>query len=85
MLKILNLLYNYIVSYVLQETLARWHTVFWLAAGINMATNCFYLIFASATEQPWSRGSSWWQNFVTHEIFNMENNLPLDRIALSSF
>lgn len=42
----------------LQETLARWHIVFWMAAGINMATNCFYLMFASATEQPWSKGGS---------------------------
>ncbi|XP_076634993.1 major facilitator superfamily transporter 10 [Colletes latitarsis] len=49
----------YIIGKLVQghETLARWHTVFWLAAGINMATNCFYLIFASATEQPWSKGS----------------------------
>lgn len=42
----------------LQETLARWHIVFWMGAGINMATNCFYLMFASATEQPWSKGGS---------------------------
>lgn len=47
-----------IFSKSLQETLARWHTVFWMAAGINMASNCFYLIFASATEQPWSKGTS---------------------------
>lgn len=47
--------YIFILS---QETLARWHTVFWMAAGINMATNCFYLMFASATEQPWSKGNS---------------------------
>ncbi|XP_033224376.1 sialin [Belonocnema kinseyi] len=40
------------------ETLATWHTVFWMAAGINMTANCFYLLFASATEQPWSRGNS---------------------------
>ncbi|XP_053993180.1 sialin-like [Hylaeus volcanicus] len=48
----------YIIGRMVQghETLARWHTVFWLAAVINMATNCFYLIFASATEQPWSKG-----------------------------
>ncbi|XP_078043960.1 major facilitator superfamily transporter 10 isoform X2 [Augochlora pura] len=50
----------YVIGILVQghETLARWHTVFWLAAGINMATNCFYLIFASATEQPWSKGRS---------------------------
>lgn len=47
-----------VFSLALQETLARWHTVFWMAAGINMATNCFYLMFASATEQPWSKGGS---------------------------
>lgn len=44
--------------WISQETLARWHTVFWMAAGINMTTNCFYLMFASATEQPWSKGGS---------------------------
>ncbi|CAK9820525.1 SLC17A5 [Anthophora plagiata] len=50
----------YIIGRIVQghETLARWHTVFWLAAGINIVTNCFYLIFASATEQPWSKSSS---------------------------
>lgn len=50
----------YVIGKLVQghETLDRWHTVFWLAAGINMATNCFYLIFASATEQPWSKGNS---------------------------
>ncbi|KAK0170800.1 hypothetical protein PV328_008598 [Microctonus aethiopoides] len=40
------------------ETLSRWHTVFWMAAGINMAGNCVYLLFADAKEQSWSRGSS---------------------------
>ncbi|KAJ8680086.1 hypothetical protein QAD02_015873 [Eretmocerus hayati] len=39
------------------ETLARWHTVFFMGAAINMGANCFYLLFASATEQPWSRDS----------------------------
>ncbi|XP_034189033.1 major facilitator superfamily transporter 10 isoform X1 [Osmia lignaria lignaria] len=50
----------YVIGRLVQghETLARWHAVFWLAAAINMGTNCFYLIFASATEQPWSKGSS---------------------------
>lgn len=50
----------YVVGRIVQghETLARWHTVFWLAAGINMGTNFFYLIFASASEQPWSKGNS---------------------------
>ncbi|XP_024941786.1 sialin isoform X2 [Cephus cinctus] len=40
------------------ETLARWHSIFWIAAGINILTNFFYLIFASADEQPWSGGYS---------------------------
>ncbi|XP_014479208.1 PREDICTED: sialin [Dinoponera quadriceps] len=50
----------YVIGSIVQghQTLARWHTVFWMAAGINMATNCFYLMFASATEQPWSKGGS---------------------------
>ncbi|XP_076181577.1 major facilitator superfamily transporter 10 isoform X2 [Ptiloglossa arizonensis] len=50
----------YVIGSIIEghETLARWHTVFWMAAGINMASNCFYLIFASATEQPWSKGTS---------------------------
>lgn len=50
----------YVIGRLVQghETLARWHTVFWMAAGINIATNCFYLVFASAKEQPWSNGNS---------------------------
>ncbi|XP_077263870.1 major facilitator superfamily transporter 10 [Temnothorax americanus] len=50
----------YVIGSIIQghETLARWHIVFWMAAGINVATNCFYLMFASATEQPWSKGGS---------------------------
>ncbi|XP_012274973.1 sialin isoform X2 [Orussus abietinus] len=50
----------YIIGRIVQdhETLARWHLVFWMAAGINMLTNCFYLMFASATEQSWSKGRS---------------------------
>ncbi|XP_012256645.2 sialin [Athalia rosae] len=50
----------YVVGIIVEghETLARWHLVFWLAAGINMAANAFYLIFASANEQPWSKGRS---------------------------
>ncbi|XP_046427804.1 sialin isoform X1 [Neodiprion fabricii] len=49
----------YIVGMVVQghETLTRWHLVFWLAAGVNMAGSLFYVVFASATEQPWSKGS----------------------------
>ncbi|XP_043271950.1 sialin [Venturia canescens] len=50
----------YVIGRIVQghETLARWHTVFWLAAAINMGANCFYLLFASAKEQPWSKGNS---------------------------
>lgn len=49
----------YVIGRLVQghETLARWHTVFWMAAGINMINNCFYLIFASASEQSWSNGN----------------------------
>lgn len=50
----------YVVGLLIKEheTLSRWHIVFWLAAGINMTTNCFYLFLASAKEQPWSKGST---------------------------
>ncbi|OXU21743.1 hypothetical protein TSAR_011588 [Trichomalopsis sarcophagae] len=50
----------YVVGQIVNghETLARWHTVFLLAAVINIGANCFYLLFASAKEQPWSNGHS---------------------------
>lgn len=38
-----------------QETLGQWAIVFYLAAGINIGANLFYIAFASAREQPWSR------------------------------
>lgn len=38
-----------------KETLGQWRMVFYLAAGINMGTNLFYVAFGSAREQPWSR------------------------------
>lgn len=37
-----------------RETLGQWRIVFYLAAGINMGGNLFYIYFASAREQPWS-------------------------------
>lgn len=40
---------------VSQETLGQWRMVFYLAAGINIGTNLFYVAFSSAREQPWSR------------------------------
>lgn len=40
-----------------RETLTQWHVVFWLAAGLNIAGNFIYLIFASAEEQSWSKGT----------------------------
>lgn len=50
----------YVIGRIVEghETLARWQLVFWLAAGINMAANCFYLVFASAAEQSWSKRNS---------------------------
>ncbi|XP_014215607.1 sialin [Copidosoma floridanum] len=50
----------YIIGQIVNghETLARWHFVFLLGAVINICANCFYLLFASATEQPWSKGGS---------------------------
>jgi hypothetical protein len=37
-----------------RETLSRWHLVFFLAAGINIGGNIFYLIFGTAEEQKWN-------------------------------
>ncbi|XP_014223623.1 sialin [Trichogramma pretiosum] len=50
----------YIIGQIVNghESLERWHTVFLIAAVINMGGNCFYLIFASASEQSWSRNRS---------------------------
>lgn len=47
----------YAIGMIIQgkETLGQWRMVFYLAAGINMGTNLFYVAFASAREQPWSR------------------------------
>ncbi|XP_017870351.1 PREDICTED: putative inorganic phosphate cotransporter [Drosophila arizonae] len=46
----------YVIGLIInhRETLTQWHIVFWLAAGLNIAGNFIYLIFASADEQKWS-------------------------------
>ncbi|KAJ2948996.1 hypothetical protein O0L34_g5936 [Tuta absoluta] len=38
-----------------QQTLGQWREIFYLAASIDLAANLFYLFFASADEQDWSR------------------------------
>ncbi|XP_023012123.1 major Facilitator Superfamily Transporter 10 isoform X1 [Leptinotarsa decemlineata] len=47
----------YVIGLIIEgrETLGQWRMVFYLAAGINIGTNLFYIAFASAREQPWSR------------------------------
>ncbi|KAJ8972635.1 hypothetical protein NQ314_000091 [Rhamnusium bicolor] len=47
----------YVIGLIIEgrETLGQWRMVFYLAAGINMGANLFYVAFASAREQPWSR------------------------------
>ncbi|XP_022916483.2 putative inorganic phosphate cotransporter [Onthophagus taurus] len=47
----------YVIGTIIQgrETLGQWNLVFYLAAGICMGTNLFYVAFASAKEQSWSR------------------------------
>lgn len=47
----------YVIGMIIQgrETLGQWRMVFYLAAGINMGTNLFYIMFASARERSWSR------------------------------
>ncbi|EDV47235.1 putative inorganic phosphate cotransporter isoform X1 [Drosophila erecta] len=47
----------YVIGLIInhRETLTQWHLVFWLAAGLNIAGNFVYLIFASAEEQSWSK------------------------------
>lgn len=37
------------------ETLAEWRLVFYLAAAFSIGGNFFYLLFASAEEEPWSK------------------------------
>ncbi|XP_030380952.1 putative inorganic phosphate cotransporter [Scaptodrosophila lebanonensis] len=46
----------YVIGLIInhRETLTQWHIVFWLAAGLNIAGNFIYLLFASADEQSWS-------------------------------
>ncbi|XP_023166495.2 putative inorganic phosphate cotransporter [Drosophila hydei] len=50
----------YVIGLIInhRETLTQWHIVFWLAAGLNIAGNFIYLIFASADEQAWSQGQA---------------------------
>ncbi|CAG9833054.1 unnamed protein product [Diabrotica balteata] len=47
----------YVIGLIIQgqETLGQWRMVFYLAAGINIGTNLFYIMFASARERSWSR------------------------------
>ncbi|KAK9887994.1 hypothetical protein WA026_000283 [Henosepilachna vigintioctopunctata] len=47
----------YVIGLIIEDrdTLGQWKIVFYLAAGINIGGNLFYLAFASAREQPWSR------------------------------
>uniref|UniRef100_V5G395 Putative inorganic phosphate cotransporter n=2 Tax=Anoplophora glabripennis TaxID=217634 RepID=V5G395_ANOGL len=47
----------YVIGLIIEgrETLGQWRMVFYLAAGINIGANLFYVAFASAREQPWSR------------------------------
>ncbi|XP_053950345.1 sialin isoform X1 [Anastrepha ludens] len=50
----------YVIGLIInhRETLAQWRIVFWLAAAVNIGGNFIYLIFASASEQSWSRNPS---------------------------
>ncbi|XP_055713391.1 sialin [Phlebotomus papatasi] len=47
----------YIIGSIIKgsETLSTWRGVFYLAAVLNVSGNFFYLLFASADEQPWSK------------------------------
>lgn len=49
----------YIIGTIINgnETISQWRIVFFLPIAINSCTNLFYLIFATAEEQPWSKGS----------------------------
>ncbi|CAG9812418.1 unnamed protein product [Phaedon cochleariae] len=46
----------YVIGLIIEgrETLGQWRMVFYLAAGINIGANLFYIAFASAREQSWS-------------------------------
>ncbi|KAF7278773.1 major facilitator superfamily transporter 10 [Rhynchophorus ferrugineus] len=47
----------YVVGLLIEgrETLGQWRMVFYLAAGINIGANLFYVAFASAKEVTWSK------------------------------
>lgn len=49
----------YIVGTIINgnETLGQWRLVFYIAACANICGNFVYLLFASAEEQPWSKGT----------------------------
>lgn len=50
----------YIIGTIISgnETLSQWRLVFFIAAAANTGGNLFYLLFASAEEQPWSKARS---------------------------
>lgn len=47
----------YIIGTIINgnETLTQWRLVFFIAAAANTLGNVFYVLFASADEQPWSK------------------------------
>lgn len=53
-----------------QETLSRWRLIFYLTAGVNIGTNLFYVVFASAKEQTWSQV----EPIDLSRVFNEDND-----------
>ncbi|CAG9857370.1 unnamed protein product [Phyllotreta striolata] len=48
----------YVIGLIIEgrETLGQWRMVFYLAAGLSIGGNLFYIIFGSARERSWARG-----------------------------
>ena len=46
---------NLFLFFILQEDLAHWQTVFFIAAAVYAIGNVLYCLMASGEEQPWNR------------------------------
>lgn len=43
--------------FVCKDTIHNWSYVFYISAGVNVATSAIYILFCTAQEQPWGRAN----------------------------
>ncbi|PSN51687.1 Sialin [Blattella germanica] len=56
------------------DTLTQWRKVFYIGAAVSFIGNLFYVLFASATEQPWSKEIS--EKIRAEKAELEKNNMP---------